>query len=89
MVFVMPGQSLYIEEVDPREFIRNLDRHDVEGLAHAMNLIGPVWSICRKIDGAMYGSAVLQSGVGRQLDDAIRIGVNISGCVVTAVREKT
>ncbi|WP_395371288.1 hypothetical protein [Komagataeibacter diospyri] len=66
MVFVMPGQSLYTEEVDPREFIRNLDRHDVEGQAHAMNLIGSVWSICRKIDGAMYGSAVLQSGVDRQ-----------------------
>ena len=89
MVFVMPGQKPYIEEVDPREFIRNLDRHDVEGLAHAMNLIGSVWSICCKIDGAIYGSAVLQSGVGRQLDDAIRIGLNISRCVVTAIREKT
>lgn len=89
MVFVMPGQEPYIEEVDPRQFIRDLDRHDVEGLIHAMNLIGSVWSMCRKIDGAMYCSTVLQSGIGRQLDDAIRIGVDLSRSVFLPAREES
>ena len=89
MVFVMPGQEPYIEEVDPHQFIRDLDRHDVEGLVHAMNLIGSVWSVCRKIDGVMYCSAVLQSGIGRQLDDAIRIGADLSRSIIVPTREKS
>ncbi|KPH88751.1 antirepressor [Komagataeibacter intermedius AF2] len=88
MVFVMPGHEPYVEEVDPCQFIRDLDRHDVEGLVHAMNLIGSVWNMCRKIDGAMYCSPVLQSGIGRQLDDAIRIGVDLSRSVIVPAPEK-
>ncbi|MDT8873272.1 hypothetical protein RAA17_24610 [Komagataeibacter rhaeticus] len=61
----------------------------MEGLVHAMNLIGSVWSVCRKIDGVMYCSAVLQSGIGRQLDDAIRIGVDLSRSIIVPTREKS
>jgi len=77
LVVSLPDHAPYVEELDLYGVFKDFNDADMDGLVHAVQLIGSLWLNYRRYD-TLTGPNATASGIGLQLDHAIRLGRSLA-----------
>jgi len=79
LVVSLPDHPPHVEELDLHGVFRDFDDADMDGLVHAVQLIGSLWTnYCRYDTLTGQDATATTSGIGTQLDHAIRLGRSLA-----------
>jgi len=77
LVVSLPDHTPHVEELDLYGVFKDINDADMDGLVHAVQLIGSLWLNYRRYD-TLTGPNATASGIGLQLDHAIRLGRSLA-----------